>query len=374
MATAPRSRLELLECGRGLAAFAVVLFHANASSQLEGWRNYPWFTVFQYGVDFFFILSGFIIYVAHSRDFGERDRLATYAKKRAIRLLPTLWLVTGLTYGLQLLLLMRVDLATFLRSALPYPSLLPTDPAVVWTLRHEFLFYIVIGITIFSRRTGLTLFALWMAACVLQLLAMLGDDQLSGVLSLIFSSYSLDFGMGMAIAALHARRSFSPSFAPLAIGIVLLVLAFAWQFQYGAQRMGPTDYSTPGAAWFTLVLGAIFTVIVHGLVVLDARVAAPRYLVSLGGATYALYLVHAPINGLMLKVLPSGSALLASGVGAVILVVAGTAGGLLLHVLVEQPSSDWLRRRFLRRSPTKIDFNERAAVSAAEPHRLGKFE
>ncbi|MGH8473629.1 MAG: acyltransferase family protein, partial [Gammaproteobacteria bacterium] len=129
----PRPRLELLECGRGLAAFAVVLFHANASSRIEGWRSYDWFTVFQYGVDFFFVLSGFIIYFAHSRDFGHPERLGSYAKKRAIRLLPTLWLVTTATYLLQLAFGMPADLDQFLRSAFPYPSLRPTDPAVVWT-------------------------------------------------------------------------------------------------------------------------------------------------------------------------------------------------------------------------------------------------
>lgn len=347
--TGPRPRLELLECGRGLAAFAVVLFHANATSRMEGWRSYDWFTIFQYGVDFFFVLSGFIIYFAHARDFGHSERLKPYLQKRAIRLLPTLWLITGLTFGLQALLAMPVDFAQFLRSALPYPSLLPTDPAVVWTLRHEFLFYAVIALTIAFRRLGFAAMALWLGATLAQLVALAMGKGLTGLGSFFVSSYSIDFFLGMGIAALHARRRFAPRWWPLIAGLVLLCAAFAWDVSYASHRFGPSDYVSPQAAWFTLVLGLIFALIVHGLVTIESRLQAPRALVILGGATYSLYLIHAPLNGLTMRFLKGYPDSLSNGLGAIILVVLGTAAGIALHVMFEKPIGSWLKSRYVAR-------------------------
>lgn len=342
----PRPRLELLECGRGLAAFAVVLFHANATSRLEGWRNHDWFTVFQYGVDFFFVLSGFIIYHRHARDVGHADKLPLYLKSRAIRLLPTLWLVTGLTYALQAALGMPVDFAQFLRSAFPYPSLLRTDPAVVWTLRHEFLFYAAMALAILSRRLGVAVMGIWLAATLAQLAALAFGFGVTGIASLFVSSYSLDFFFGMALAALHARRSFAPRAWPLALGVALLILACAWDASNPSHRFGPADYISPQAAWFTLVLGVIFALIVHGLVRLEARLAAPRALVVLGGATYSLYLIHAPLNGFVMQSLRPYGNTLGSGVGAILLVALGTAAGIALHQLFEKPVGQWLKSSF----------------------------
>lgn len=342
-------RLELLECGRGLAAFAVVLFHADVSSRIEGWSSHESFALFQYGVDFFFVLSGFIIYHAHARHFGHPNQLGSYTGKRLIRLIPTLWLVTSLTYGLQLTLGMPVDFGQFMASALPYPSLMPTDPAVVWTLRHEFLFYLLIAVAIWSRRWGAIAFGAWLAGAAVQLAAMTLGGGLSGLGSFFFSSYTFDFLIGMGVAALHHRRRFAPTVTPLIIGTILLVPAFWWDIADDTRRLGSSDYTQLSAAWFTVVLGIVFALIVHGLVVLEGRVKAPRALVALGATTYSLYLIHAPINGLLLRLLPSQSPFLASGVGAVILVVAGVAGGFALHHAFEGPVGAWLKARYLAR-------------------------
>lgn len=369
ISTGPRPRLELLECGRGLAAFAVVLFHANATSRLEGWRSYDWFTVYQYGVDFFFVLSGFIIWHAHSRDFGRQERLRPYLSKRAIRLLPTLWLVTGLTFALQAALAMDVDFGQFLRSAVPYPSLLPTDPAVVWTLRHEFLFYAVIAIAIASHKAGMVAMAVWLAATLAQLAALAVDRGVTGIASFFVSSYSLDFFIGMGLAALHQRRRFEPRWWPLLLGLALMLLAFAWDVSNTSHRFGPSDYVSPQAAWFTLVLGGVFGLIVHGLVCLEGRLSAPRALVILGGATYSLYLVHAPLNGLAVRLLRDRTEILSNGTGAILLVFLGTFAGIVLHELFEKPVGHWLRARFVGKPLAQPEPTQAAGISPAKPLR-----
>lgn len=344
-------RLLLLECGRGLAAFAVLLFHANVASRMEGWQSVEWMTVLKYGVDFFFVLSGFIIYHAHFRDFGCPERVGIYTKKRLARLLPVLWVVTAATYGLQALLAMPVDFAQFVRSALPYPSLLPTDPAVVWTLRHEFLFYLLIGIAIWSRSLGALAFGAWFLAAAIQLVALSAGGGADGIASFFLSAYAFQFLLGMGVAALHRRYAFRPSFAPLVAGMVMLVLALSWDVMYGSRAFGPGEYTDAQGSWFTLVLGGIFALVVHGLVCLEERVTAPRALVALGAATYSVYLIHAPANGLLLRFLRPFSAELAGGVGGVILVITGTTAGILLHHLFEAPTGRWLKSKWLGKTP-----------------------
>ncbi len=46
------------------------------------------------GVDFFFVLSGFIIMHAHTADIGKPERLYRYLWRRATRIYPIYWIVT----------------------------------------------------------------------------------------------------------------------------------------------------------------------------------------------------------------------------------------------------------------------------------------
>ena len=54
------------------------------------------------GVDFFFVLSGFIIYRVHRGDIGSPHRLSRYAWRRFVRIYPTYWIILA-GFGLLLL-------------------------------------------------------------------------------------------------------------------------------------------------------------------------------------------------------------------------------------------------------------------------------
>ena len=112
----PRAgRLPSLEIGRGLAALAVVMFHANAGSRLVGGPDLHWMRALEHGVDFFFVLSGFIIFAAHADDIGKRGQILPYLLKRGIRLFPLLWLVVIGYAALRILAGDTVDPMTLLR-------------------------------------------------------------------------------------------------------------------------------------------------------------------------------------------------------------------------------------------------------------------
>ena len=45
------------------------------------------------GVEFFFVLSGFIMVLVHRRDFGQPSKALVFMRKRVVRIYPIYWLV-----------------------------------------------------------------------------------------------------------------------------------------------------------------------------------------------------------------------------------------------------------------------------------------
>jgi len=62
-----------IEAARGVAACMVVFYHAARHIQQDTGASVLWgMSQFGHaGVDFFFVLSGFIIYWVHSKDIGQ---------------------------------------------------------------------------------------------------------------------------------------------------------------------------------------------------------------------------------------------------------------------------------------------------------------
>jgi len=87
--------IHLLQVYRGCAAMLVVLFHASARiKKLYGVERHAFLDFFDFGdagVQFFFVLSGFIIYHIHRNDIG---RVGDYLIKRVIRIYPIYIFVT----------------------------------------------------------------------------------------------------------------------------------------------------------------------------------------------------------------------------------------------------------------------------------------
>lgn len=88
-------KLNSLQAYRGIAAVLVLLLHASKVGYLK--FNYAFlgykFAFGYSGVDFFFVLSGFIIMQMHHQDLGQPARWRAYAIKRIIRVFPIYWLV-----------------------------------------------------------------------------------------------------------------------------------------------------------------------------------------------------------------------------------------------------------------------------------------
>lgn len=344
-------RLDSLQAGRAMAALLVALFHARLVVQEQMpdaggvWEG---FAMGHAGVEYFFVLSGFLMVLIHARDFGRPERAGSFAAKRFQRVYPVFWIVlAGLV--LSQLAIGRLD-ERAARPALLAADilLLPTGAFPVltaaWTLSHEILFYGLFGVALLWLRFGFLMIGLWMAATVLAGIAELGGTRLAHPWSFLLSPYNLLFGMGMAAAGLFRRAGRLLAVVMALSGLCLFVVA-------GMADVAGTPLPLPGRTVLAYGMGA--TLIVAGLARLDqlCMLRFPRLLVFLGDASYSIYLVHAPLMTFMALLLVNAGLAPKLGVAPVfaLLVAGGVVVGAIFHMVVERPLLRWLAGR--RRPP-----------------------
>src|SRR5262245_28861117 len=110
----PTSTVQSLQCARAVAAIMVVLIHVGGALAMPKYLGVqPFGPIFEFGfvaVDFFFVLSGFIIVHAHRRDISQPREFWPYLWKRLTRIylpywavlvliLPVFWLVPSFGMG-----------------------------------------------------------------------------------------------------------------------------------------------------------------------------------------------------------------------------------------------------------------------------------
>jgi peptidoglycan/LPS O-acetylase OafA/YrhL len=93
-----RSHIEGLDGLRGVAAFAVLGFHINAVGYHRQLFNHAYLAV-----DFFFLLSGFVIGMAYEPRMSNGMSFKTYMRIRLIRLYPMIFLGIALGLALELI-------------------------------------------------------------------------------------------------------------------------------------------------------------------------------------------------------------------------------------------------------------------------------
>ena len=175
---APRDTGEIrsLQYGRGVAALLVCLFHyEGAKVQLQAKFDDAVDTNLHFifgaghsGVEFFFVLSGFIIFHAHRNDLSWPERFGTFYWKRAIRILPMFWFIVA-PFGFAVLVLSSSGLLTpekFLLDLLLIPREGTLTLPAAWTLQHEVVFYALFGLLILNKWLGLVALTLWQLACL----------------------------------------------------------------------------------------------------------------------------------------------------------------------------------------------------------------
>ena len=199
---------------RGLAALLVVFHHSII--QLAPVRDhYAHIEFGQAGVDIFFVISGFVIYLSNAKG---RLGCGEFLKLRIIRIVPLYWLATLAVVAVAVVAprffatttLTAQDVAQSLLFVPAYSAAFPGQiwPVLVpgWSLNYEMFFYLVFAVGLLVARERLLLF-LVATLGILVVAGLLLDPQPAPL-----KSYTdlrlLEFLFGVLLARLYLDMGF----------------------------------------------------------------------------------------------------------------------------------------------------------------------
>ncbi len=296
--------LESLQAMRAIAAWLVVFHHYMGifhSSKYNSWLGEFFSSTGSFGVDIFFVISGFIMsYTLHFKDIGGIE----FIKKRLLRIVPVYWFVTLLTIPTIYYFPREFSFTGYDNTSLIYsmlfiphenPSGLGVFPLVTqgWSLNFEMFFYLWIGLLIILFRKG------WFIACVVSLLMLPTVWPTSWPYdSVIGNSQLYEFSLGMLTGLVYVNIRCHNRWKGVWSGWVFLTLAttlyqidsdwseinFFWRFSNITTQLSATAF---------VIAALCFD---HQL----RKLPTSRLLKHLGDRSYSTYLIHVIVLGIFL--------------------------------------------------------------------------
>jgi exopolysaccharide production protein ExoZ len=274
---------------RAIAALLVVLLHAfetwgervDPGAPGVNWDNGA------AGVDIFFIISGFVMVISSRRLVDQAGAWLIFLRHRVVRIVPLYWLLTTVKV-LAVVVLGGVVLRTrvdFQSVAGSYLFLPVTDSAghfrpvlpVGWTLSYEFMFYLLFAAGLAMRVAVLRII---IPGLGLIAIAALARTDAWPAWTILFDTIVVEFVFGVALAT-WTLKGFR---LPPALAGILVFVGFA-SILIVPMVSENTRVLTWGIPAFAIVAGAVS---------LESFVAPglPRWLLTLGDASYSIYLSH----------------------------------------------------------------------------------
>ena len=360
IATGDRRDLRALTSVRGIAAWAVVLYHIRLSLDWMPQRGIELLAKGYLAVDFFFLLSGFVIWMT----WGERLRaggwraVPGFLQKRVARIWPLHLAMLG--FGLMLALLFaatgRHDAVEFPFAELPLHVLLVqnwgftdalswNDPA--WSISAELGAYLLFPLLAFAiewRRVPSWAIVSAIAALLVVLAALFaaaGLDNLGKDIARFgLVRCVIEFTAGTAIGALWLRWRDAPGVPALIAGTLAVVLVGA-----AVLDVLPETWVVP-AGFAAALLALALTSGMRG----NPLDWGPLH--YLGEISYATYLSHFLLWVAFKLVLVSDAHAVPPGLIALYLAIV-LAGSIAAYHLIERPAQRWINALPLgRRNPS----------------------
>lgn len=333
---------------RAIAALLVVIYHAGNALREYYTPSLPQFEVGAFGVDIFFVISGFIMWTIST---AQPTAPGSFYKRRIIRIVPIYWALTLITayistedgFHLQL----DQDYATLFRSlffipdwGVKYPAKVQPVLQVGWTLNLEMLFYTLFALSLFLQKKY-RLPTLCFALLVMGTMRLWLDPTGNPVLIQYSESVILEFGYGALLGWAFAnglnKKIDHPKGWMIALALLTLALALLatepWMSDVRAIRWG---------------LPALL-IVAGGLFLEPAAQTRPLPgLKFLGDASYSIYLAH--LTGMAISQKLIGAVIgaqwpLVALMGEVLFM---TAFGVAVYLVLEKPLTEITRRLWAR--------------------------
>jgi peptidoglycan/LPS O-acetylase OafA/YrhL len=362
--TAPvPSRFVALDAWRGVAALMVALFHVRLGSHLQTWPVVQHSFLF---VDFFFVLSGFVIHHAYAAGLKDAASLRTFILRRFGRLWP-------LQAATLLALVLFIGGDRWLSGWIQVPSLLERSPGQFtagsliinllliqglgtervltwdgpsWSISTEFFTYIAFALVLIAapRRLRVPVFAAIALASAL-VIARLSPRYMDATIDYGIFRCFFGFFVGCCTHVAVARnQGWIAGRATTWLEIVAVATAVVFVAYAGARPLGllsPLAFAAV-VAIFSQERGAL------------SRLMQTKFFRAIGERSYSIYLLHALLVYAIWRVfrytahaLPLGNRYLADGATIATLALLLWLAGL-TYRLIEKPGRRWFNALALR--------------------------
>jgi exopolysaccharide production protein ExoZ len=342
----PARKYDGLQVLRFLAALLVVVFHATSisSEQLGGpgiWANGA------YGVDIFFVLSGFVIVWSSAKLGHTRDGWLIFLERRVVRVVPMYWIgttfkVIAMVVASSMVVHARLSVPSVLASYFFIPSrnldnrFMPVL-GVGWTLNYEMFFYALFAIALLIR-TNVFRFV----GVILALLAIGAYFRRPWwpAPSFYLDTIVLDFFLGMMIAKLCLQNRRLPravSIPMLVAGVILLCLPVPSDT---FPRVVASGIPAAMVVWATASLEGFLPRI-------------PAVILFLADASYSIYLFHL-LAAQLPAVMMARYHIDLPWTAVSLSIAISLAVGSVFHQFLERPITNWFRENLRNRHQTVI--------------------
>jgi exopolysaccharide production protein ExoZ len=311
---------------RAAAALGVVVFHAAE-------RSGSHFVIGAAGVDVFFVISGFIMWVISQK--REMTPLGFFGD-RLKRIVPIYWMATaamcigalaGIFPNLTLTVAHVVDSFLFIPHRSPNGGHIWPVLVQGWTLNYEMFFYAVFACVLFlpSRRR--------LAALAVIFLLLAGGGWLLDSRNPLLATYTNPLILEFLLGALIGRLWLAGRMPSAKTGAALVVFSLCGFAFVGVTLKGFSPF----------FLGPLAGLLVVGTLALEDadRVVRSRLLSYIGDGSYSIYLWHTFAISVVAKA--AGFLHFPAALTLVLSVCAGLLIGLLLYELVEKDLARRLR-------------------------------
>jgi peptidoglycan/LPS O-acetylase OafA/YrhL len=294
----------ILQIFRGIAAIFVLSAHATLffdDRYLLGIMNEG-----TSGVDFFFVLSGFIIYYAHHGDIGKPNSLMVYLKKRFIRIYPIYWFYTFMyvfiIFSVYLLSDKSIapyflDINDLMKSLILYPhNLSSTDSPIIapaWSLSYEIMFYTIFGMAILIKpKYSLMIISVWVF-CIFSVFLQIFSTSNFIISGFIFNPMNLEFLYGCVIASLTLNYRKFDKYGVVITILGALYLVVSWvNGLYHIVDFKSIKVITYGISYSLIIYGAVLMVKNKGQNNNIELSRVKKIFIYFGDASYSIYLIH----------------------------------------------------------------------------------
>lgn len=361
-----KNRLLGIQVLRGVAALMVALYHLSTQFAVNT-GHVLFANIFRHGylgVDLFFIISGFIIFVVHSKDIGQPHKFFTYIKKRIFRVMPGYWTLVlaklVITGGVALSAQQLVQ--TFFLIPLPKPLFIN----VSWTLSFEFLFYITFAMLIVGRQFFFAFVALLLIISLGVLYCEPPNLWPYAFVTFFKTHHLMLFLFGTIAGRVYLTdAAMNPVSVPkarlvtltcaLIMFIFLVVATWLSNIEANALRLNANDTavtSFSNASSYSVIfysIPAAFIIYYTSFIEFRESGILFRSLLFLGKISYSFYLVHSYIIHYSFKVPMFGQLAVHYPILMLIPIVVAVIVAFGLFRLVEQPAMNFANKNFVVR-------------------------